>query len=132
MKTLALRQPWATYVAEGTKPIEVRTWRTAYRGPLLIVASGKPQQLAAEDGQIWSMPTQIQVCIVDLIDVRPMQPDDEPLAHCPWAPNLYAWRVENPRHVKPVAHRGRLNLYHTDPASIAQLPDEDHYLDHLA
>lgn len=30
MKTLAVRQPWATYIAEHTKTIEVRTWRTAF------------------------------------------------------------------------------------------------------
>lgn len=132
MKTLALRQPWATYVAEGTKTVEVRTWRTHYRGPLLIVASGKPLELADEAGQLWRLPTRVQVCIVDLLDARPMTPADEPLAHVPCAHGLWAWHVANPRHVRPVPHRGRLNLYHTDPDSIIMLPEDDHYLDHLA
>jgi len=130
VKTLAVRQPWATYIAEGTKTIEVRTWRTHYRGALLIVASGKPLQHADEDGDVWTLPTQCQVCIVDLVDVRPMTPVDEAHAHVPSAPGLFAWCLENPRHVHPTPHRGRLNLYETPDASIALLPNDGHYLDH--
>lgn len=129
MKTLAIRQPWATYIAEGTKTVEVRTWRTHYRGPLLIVASGKPLQHADEAGAVWTLPTQCQVCIIDLVDVRPMTPADEAHAHVPSAPGLFAWCVENPRHVHPAPHRGRLNLYETPDNSIALLPDHAHYLD---
>ncbi|WBF05198.1 ASCH_ASC-1 domain containing protein [Burkholderia phage CSP3] len=39
MKALSIRQPWAWLVAAGHKDIENRTWRTSYRGPLLIHAS---------------------------------------------------------------------------------------------
>ena len=39
MKTLAIRQPWITLIAEGDKTIEVRSWPTAHRGPLLLVAA---------------------------------------------------------------------------------------------
>lgn len=38
MKALTLRQPWATIVADKLKTIEVRTWSTKYRGPLVIHA----------------------------------------------------------------------------------------------
>lgn len=130
MKTLAVRQPWATYIAEHTKTLEIRTWRTAYRGPLLIVASGRPHKHADEDGQLWTLPARVQVCVVDLLDVRPMTRADEALAHVAWAPGLYAWRLANPRHVRPVAHRGRLNLYSTPDETITLLDPDHHYLDH--
>lgn len=39
VKALTLTQPWATLVALGEKEIETRSWRTHYRGPLLIHAS---------------------------------------------------------------------------------------------
>lgn len=39
MKTLMLRQPWATLVAIGAKKIETRSWKTDYRGPLAIHAA---------------------------------------------------------------------------------------------
>jgi hypothetical protein len=41
LNTLSIRQPWATYVVYGIKPIENRSWTTDYRGPLLIHASAK-------------------------------------------------------------------------------------------
>ena len=39
MKALSLKQPWATLIVAGIKPIENRTWSCPYRGPLLIHAS---------------------------------------------------------------------------------------------
>lgn len=38
MKALSVKQPWAALIASGEKPYEVRTWRTDYRGPLVICA----------------------------------------------------------------------------------------------
>ncbi len=39
MKVLSLIQPWANLVVIGAKQIEVRKWKTTYRGELLIHAS---------------------------------------------------------------------------------------------
>lgn len=39
IRCLSLKQPWATLVAIGAKRIETRSWRTSYRGPVLIHAS---------------------------------------------------------------------------------------------
>ena len=39
MKILSVRNPWAWLLVAGHKDIENRTWRTSYRGPLLIHAS---------------------------------------------------------------------------------------------
>lgn len=39
MKTISIRQPWASLIIEGFKPIENRTWQTSHRGKLLIHAS---------------------------------------------------------------------------------------------
>jgi hypothetical protein len=39
MKALCVCQPWAWLIIHGYKDIENRSWSTAYRGPLLIVAS---------------------------------------------------------------------------------------------
>ena len=131
MKTLAIRQPWITYIAEGTKTVEVRTWRTHYRGPLLLAASGRPLTHVGEDGQQHTLPAGCLVCIVDLVDVRPMTPADVPMAHVDHAPGLWAWHLANPRHVHPLAHKGRLNLYRTDPDLTVLLPDGEHYLDNI-
>ena len=39
MKTLSIRQPWAWLIVNGFKPIENRSRRSHYRGPLAIHAS---------------------------------------------------------------------------------------------
>lgn len=38
-RILSVQQPWAWLICYGTKPVENRTWRTKYRGHLLIHAS---------------------------------------------------------------------------------------------
>ena len=42
MKTLSIRQPFASLICRGIKTIENRSWDTTYRGKLLIHSSGKP------------------------------------------------------------------------------------------
>ena len=39
---LSVKQPWAALLAAGVKSVEVRTWPTARRGPVLIHASKVP------------------------------------------------------------------------------------------
>lgn len=44
MKAISIKQPWASLVIYGGKDIENRTWRTTYRGPVLIHASKRLDQ----------------------------------------------------------------------------------------
>lgn len=39
MKALSIRQPWAWLILYAGKDIENRTWRTTYRGPVLLHAA---------------------------------------------------------------------------------------------
>ena len=39
VKIISVRQPWAWLIVAGHKDIENRTWRTSYRGRLLVHAS---------------------------------------------------------------------------------------------
>lgn len=41
MKALTIKQPWATLIALGEKRIETRSWKTSYRGPILIHAGNQ-------------------------------------------------------------------------------------------
>lgn len=40
MKAITIKQPWASLICEGIKDVENRTWKTNYRGRVLIHASG--------------------------------------------------------------------------------------------
>ena len=49
MKVIVIRQPWAWLIVNGIKDIENRSWRTRYRGPLLIQASARKPAAGMED-----------------------------------------------------------------------------------
>lgn len=42
MKAISIKQPWASLICSGIKDIENRTWKTNFRGKVLIHASAKP------------------------------------------------------------------------------------------
>jgi hypothetical protein len=46
MKCLSLHQPWATLLVRGFIEYDIRSWRTAHRGPLAIHASLKLSESA--------------------------------------------------------------------------------------
>lgn len=48
-RALSIRQPWASMIVLGYKPVENRTWKTNYRGDLLIHAA----QAFDQDGYDW-------------------------------------------------------------------------------
>ncbi len=49
MKTISLREPFASLVKEGVKKIETRSWQTKYRGELYIHASKRKLTKKDED-----------------------------------------------------------------------------------
>ena len=51
MKAITIKQPFATLIAEGIKEYEFRTWKTKYRGEILIHA-GKGINKKAMEGTI--------------------------------------------------------------------------------
>lgn len=44
-KVITVKQPWARLIAQGIKNIENRTWKTNYRGRVLIHASSIPVKM---------------------------------------------------------------------------------------
>lgn len=52
IKALTIRQPWAHAIFHLGKDVENRSWRTRYRGPLLIHAGAhrerNPREMLAE------------------------------------------------------------------------------------
>jgi hypothetical protein len=116
MKALSVQQPWANMLACGIKTIETRTWRTHYRGPVLICAS---QRLAPVLCLLWTptVPRGVMLAVADLVDCRPMTEADEDAACYYYTDRLFSWVFAN---VRPVAQRpvkGRLSLF--------DVPDED-------
>jgi len=113
-------------VIRGLKTIETRTWRTSYRGPLLIVASTTAVSKSDYAVIIDRLPHYVNppgllprgaaIGVVDLVEIHPMTQADVNEALCPLYPRAYAWTLENPRSITPIPMKGKLNVY--DP------PDE--------
>lgn len=115
MRQLTVRQPFADLIARGEKTIETRSWRTKYRGPLLICASKK---------KCGSLPTGVIVALVNLVEVRPFFPSDALAACCEWRPNAFAWEIRNVRNFStPIACRGSLGLGTPAPELINRIQE---------
>jgi hypothetical protein len=48
-KIISIKQPWASLIASGWKDVENRTWRTHYRGRLLIHASKRADDISHDE-----------------------------------------------------------------------------------
>ena len=106
MKAISLHQPWATWIAEGKKTIEIRFWPTKYRGDLLIVSTKKPKFHGFPLGQA--------LCIVRVIGCRKMTVLDETKAMCRWECGKYAWELEDIRPIEPFEVKGQQGFYEVD------------------
>lgn len=125
MKAISLRQPWADWVVQGKKSLELRTWTVSYRGPVAIhasqtvnrevcLANGIDPDSLTLGGVVGS------VVLVDIIDVdadrfqanqsRHMAQGmfDEPKN----GEKLYGWVLENARELSdPIPYHGRMGLF---------------------
>ena len=121
MKALTICQPYAELIARGDKPIENRTWATAYRGPLAIHAGKSLTWFDPEaDWRLYrirksDLALGAVVAVADLvaclhvdqawpIRLRNLQSHEH--ANGPWC-----WILENIRRIDPVHVRGSQGLW---------------------
>lgn len=104
-KALSVKQPWANLIASGKKTIETRTWRTNYRGLILICSSKNPPT---------PEPAGCVVAMAELYDCRILSNRDEKAACCDCSYGGYAWMLRNIQRVKPVPVKGELGIFTVD------------------
>ena len=118
LRVLSVRQPWASLIASGRKTLELRSWETDYRGPLLIIAGGRPWK--GDHGHDLG-PLGVAICVVDVVGCRRLtradaeasglRPDKlEPLLAEGW----FAWELSDARPVPATPIKGKLGLYRAD------------------
>lgn len=120
MRALSVRQPWATLIQRGWKTVEVRSWSTRYRGPLLIVsARAVSRHPAAGDWQGTDWPRGVTLCVVDLVDVVEGMSEHAVDAGGVDPTGQWSWVLRRVRSVDRVPARGRLGLWdYADPMSL--------------
>lgn len=119
MKALSVRNPFAHFIFCGEKEFEFRTWKTDYRGDLLICSSAEPKIENTISGHA--------LCVVQLNEIFEVTrenyrkfglykrelPDGK----------FYAWQLTNVRIIKPFPVKGKLNLFNVDDDLIEIIDD---------
>ena len=122
MKVLTIKQPWASLIIEGYKKFEFRSWKTKYRGELLIHAGKSVDKEAYErlKGYLKDMPLGKIVGKVELTDCIKTTPEffEERLKENKdiYTKSIfkedYAWQVElKEKFDKPIEVKGKLGLW---------------------
>lgn len=120
MKALSVKNPWAALIASGDKTMEVRSWRTHYRGPLMIVSTQRPDTrshlVGDHAGLACSAPCGVSLCIVDVVDCIPGETSHAAHTGGIDPTGNHCWVFANSRRVDPVAAKGKLGLWDWQPS----------------
>lgn len=121
MKVLTLKQPWATLVAEGIKKYEFRSWKTKYRGKILIHAGSSidKQEMEKYRNLGFDFPKGSIIACVDLIDCLELDKklneeiiSENNIAYGDKFRTGYAWKLENVKKIKNIDNiKGQLGLW---------------------
>lgn len=116
MRVLSIKQPWASLIVHGKKDIENRSWWTSYRGPVLIHAGKKPDDVS----DIWA-PLEIKYLInsvtqpkfggiVGYAEIVDCVTDSE----SPWFFGKYGFVLKNARPLPFYPCKGKLGFFEVD------------------
>lgn len=94
MKALSVRGDYIMDMIAGKKKIEYRTWKTNYRGSLLMCSTAKKVAGAAPG---------YAICVVNLKSIQYFPFED-----------LYYWNIELVDVIKPIHVKGQLKLFNVD------------------
>lgn len=121
MKVITIKQPWASLIIAGYKKYEFRSWKTSYRGEILIHAGKgidkkyldkfKDLNLEYPSGYIIGK-VNIEDCI-ELTDEKEEEIIKEnPLVYGHSSKRGgYAWKISNPKKINPIEINGQLGLW---------------------
>lgn len=122
MKVLTIKQPWATLIIEGYKKYEFRSWKTKYRGKILIHAGLSLEKEANERFKEYNLNHEYG-CIIGEAEITDCILVDEkfnnelrkinPLVYARSNHvETYAWKLENVKKYKnPIYVKGKLGLW---------------------
>jgi len=127
MKVITIKQPFATLIAEGIKEYEFRTWKTKYRGEILIHAGKGVNKKAMKKFEKYNLdyPSGCIIAKANLVDcveindeIRKMLDKKNPLvyssivSHKEW--NGYGFKLEEVKKIDSIKINGKLSLWEYD------------------
>ncbi len=131
MKAITVKQPFASLIADGLKEYEFRTWRTSYRGEILIHAGKSVDQKAmkrfASYGLTFPLGCVIaKASLTDCVEITDEVKQNLRMKNAP----VYAGTTEDPRFhgygfklenivkIEPVYTKGMLGLWEFESANL--------------
>ena len=124
MKVLTLKQPWATLVAEGIKKYEFRSWKTNYRGKILIHAGTGIDKKALEKFKDLNLefPSKRILAEVEIEDCLELNDElnkkiiaEQNIAYGSKYRTGYAWKLTNVKKINIGKEiKGQLGLWNID------------------
>ena len=122
MKALTIKQPWASLIIEGYKKYEFRSWKTNYRGKILIHAGLSLEKDVQQRFKNYNLDYKLgyiigEAKIVDCILVDEKFNNElrkiNPLVYARSNHvETYAWKLENVKKYKnPIYVKGKLGLW---------------------
>lgn len=127
MKTISIQEPYASFIKEGYKKIETRSWKTNYRGEILIHASISKKFLKSiKDKEVLNIMDKINlnygkiVCKANLVDciemtqefIEDIQNNHQEYILGIYKEGRYAWILDNVLPLNnPIEIKGKLGLW---------------------
>lgn len=127
MKVITIKQPFASLIAEGIKEYEFRTWKTKYRGEILIHAGKGVDRKAMKKFEQYHLeyPSGCMIAKAHLTDcikidseARIMLEQKNPLVYesvvnsTEW--DGYGFQLESTEKIKPIPINGKLSFWDYD------------------
>ncbi len=125
MKVLTIKQPWASLIIEGYKKYEFRSWKTKYRGKILIHAGMSLEKDMVNRFKQYSIDyplgciigeANLEDCILVDEEFNEQLRKENPIVY---GRNnhveTYAWKLSNiKKYKKPIYIKGQLGLWNYD------------------
>lgn len=122
MKVLTIKNPWASLIIEGYKKYEFRSWKTNYRGKILIHAGlrlekdmlsrFKDYNLDCINGAIIGEADLVDCILVDEAFSKKLRCIDPIVYGRSNHVENYAWKLENiKKYDEPIYIKGKLGLW---------------------
>lgn len=127
MKVITIKQPFASLIAAGIKEYEFRTWKTKYRGEILIHAGKDIDKKAMEKFKCYNLEYP-SGCIIAKAKITDCVKIDEEarkilntknslvyssiVKHTEW--EGYGFKLESVKIIKPIEINGKLSLWDYD------------------
>ena len=127
MKAITIKQPFASLIAAGLKEYEFRTWKTKYRGEILIHAGKGVDKKAMKKFASYGLeyPSGCIIAKVNLVDCIKVDDNFRKILykknaevysgiinHPEW--EGYGFQMNNIKKIEPIPVKGRLSIWEYD------------------